>query len=204
MTKILGLSSSPRKNSGTEYLIKLALEEARTFGVETEYISLRNRKINPCIHCDKCCRADTDRCNLWDDDMTGLYDSFYSADGYIFGSPVYEMGVNSQMASYFDRYRSIWKLLQKDYKYFYNKIGGAIAVGGARSGGQEFTLMRIHNFYSTMGITIATLGAPHYNGVSGWTLDGDYENILKDKTGILQAKKMGERIALTALKLARK
>ena len=44
MPKILGVSSSPRKNSGTEHLVKIALEEAAKNGMETELVSLRNRK----------------------------------------------------------------------------------------------------------------------------------------------------------------
>ncbi len=201
MAKILGVCSSPRKKSATEYMIKIALGKAQSLGVDTEYISLRNRKINPCIHCDKCIREQSTMCILWDDDMKELYDKFYQADGYIFGSPVYEMGVNSQMAAFFDRFRAVWMILQSDYKYFYNKTGGALAVGGARSGGQEFTILRIHNFFSTMGITIATLGAPQYNGATGWTKGGSFDAILEDETGLQQAKMLGERVALTVQKL---
>ena len=53
MAKILGISSSPRKKSGTTHMVKLALEEAEKLGMETELVTLRNKKINPCIHCDK-------------------------------------------------------------------------------------------------------------------------------------------------------
>lgn len=202
MPKILGLSSSPRKKSGSSLMVELALEEAEKSGLETEMIYLRNRKINPCIHCDKCVKDKKPMCVIWHDDMVELYDKFYNADGYIFGSPVYEMGVNSQMAAFFDRFRAVWMILQNDYKYFYNKVGGAVAVGGARSGGQVFTILRIHNFFSTMGITIATLGAPQYNGATGWTRGGAYDEILKDESALAQARMLGERVAITAMRLS--
>ncbi len=183
-------------------MVKLALEEAEKMGMDTELVSLRNRKINPCIHCDKCIRENMDRCAIWEDGMTPLYDVFYQADGYVFGSPVYEMGVNSQMAAFYDRFRAVWMVLQKDYKFFYNKVGGALAVGGARSGGQEFTILRIHNFYSTMGITIATMGAPQYNGATGWSNGGTFEALLEDETGLNQARMLGERVALAVKKMS--
>lgn len=203
MPKILGLSSSPRKKSGTSHMVELALNEAKKLGLETEMIYLRTRKINPCIHCDRCIKEEKPHCVLWEDDMTELYDKFYNADGYIFGSPVYEMGVNSQMAAFFDRFRAVWMILQNDHKYFYNKVGGALALGGARSGGQEFTILRIHNFFSTMGITIGTLGAPQYNGATGWSRGGAYDEYLKDEEGQRQARMLGERVALTAKLLSR-
>lgn len=202
MAKILGVCSSPRKKSGTEHLVKMALEETEKHGCETEYVSLRSRKINFCIHCDKCIREDMDRCAIWEDDMTPLYDKFYEADGYIFGSPVYEYCVNGQMATFFDRFRACFLVLHKNYSLCYNKVGGAIAVGGARSGGQEFTIARIHNFFSTWGIMPVTLGTPAFSGSSGWSVDGTYEKLIKDEIAAHEAKRLGERVALTVKKLA--
>ena len=53
-----------------------------------------------------------------------------------------------------------------------------------------------------MGITIATLGAPQYNGATGWTKGGTFEAILEDETGLKQARMLGERLALTAQKVS--
>lgn len=41
----------------------------------------RAKKMNFCIHCNKCLRDKSDRCTVFKDDMTELYDKFYEADG---------------------------------------------------------------------------------------------------------------------------
>ena len=188
-------------NHGT-FMRKQCVEEAEKNGMETEYVSLRNRKMNFCIHCDKCVIEEMDRCAIWEDDMTPLYDKFYGADGYIIGSPVYEYSVNAQLATFFDRFRAVWYVLHQDYKTMYNKVGGAIAVGGSKSGGQEFTIARIHGFYATWGILPINLGSPGFTGSAGWSVDGTYEKLTGDEIAAGEARLLGERVALTVKKMA--
>ena len=45
--------------------------------------------------------------------MSKLYDSFYEADGYIFASPVYDMGITGQLTTYFNRFRPIYTIVKK-------------------------------------------------------------------------------------------
>lgn len=95
--KIVGISGSPR-SAATEYALKQALEAAgEVEGVETSFYSLKGRRLNFCIHCDRCVNEGADRCVIYKDDMNELYDPFYEADGYIIASPVYEMGVTGQL-----------------------------------------------------------------------------------------------------------
>ena len=46
--KVLGISGSPRKGYNTELMVKEVLS---TITVETEFISLAQKKIGPCIAC---------------------------------------------------------------------------------------------------------------------------------------------------------
>jgi multimeric flavodoxin WrbA len=46
--KVLGIAGSPVKNGNTEILIREALNAAKKENVETELISLANKKIEPC------------------------------------------------------------------------------------------------------------------------------------------------------------
>ena len=138
MGKIIGVCGSPRGKSGTEYALKVALEAAQKCGVETELITLRAKKLNFCINCDKCIKEESKKCLVFkDDDMSKYYDPFYEADGYIMACPVYEMSVNAQMATFMDRFRPVWNILKNERSFFYDKVGGALAVGGSRNGGQE-------------------------------------------------------------------
>ena len=103
MVKILGICGSPRKRSAYSAL-EAALEAAKNSGeeVETELIELRGKKINPCIHCNNCLKKNMDRCTVYEDDMTPLYDKFYEADGILIASPVYEMNITAQTVIFMD------------------------------------------------------------------------------------------------------
>ncbi|MCI8477479.1 MAG: flavodoxin family protein [Oscillospiraceae bacterium] len=204
MVKILAISGSPRKKS-TYTGLEAALEGAKTVaGVEVELVELRGRKINPCIHCNKCLRDDSDRCTVYHDDMDELYDKFYQADGIIIGSPVYDMNVTAQLANFYSRFRSAWKLSVDDPAFFQYKVGAAIAVGGTRNGGQEAVVHSILNTFATHGINICTCGGGVYGGAMLWN-PGDGSTTMDDPEGIENCRVLGQKVAQVAkaLKLGR-
>jgi multimeric flavodoxin WrbA len=199
MVKILGVCGSPRK-AATEYALREALDAAsQVHGVETELVTLRAKTINFCIHCDKCIREDADRCLIYEDDMSKLYDSFYEADGYIFASPVYDMGITAQLAAYFNRFRSIYTIVKKDPDYFSSRVGGAIAVGGTRNGGQECTINNILGFYQTNGILAVSGGLGVYGGGSVWSQDKRAKGAEEDTVGIKNVRTIGRKVAEAAV-----
>jgi len=200
MVKVLGICGSPRK-AATEYTLQRSLDAAASVaGVETEMITLRGKKLGFCIHCDKCLRENANYCLLHaDDDMTPLYDTFYAADAYIIASPVYEMNVTAQLATFFNRFRMTYGVLKNNPNYFQHKLGSAIAVGGTRNGGQEQTIAAIHGFYNTQGMTIVNGGLGIYAGVSVWSRDRKEEGAKEDTAGMENAEKLGRRIAEMAL-----
>jgi len=198
MVKILGVCGSPR-NAATEYVLKQALESAASIeGVETDLITLRGKKINFCIHCDKCVRDNSSYCTLHHDDMDELYDRFYQADGYIIASPVYEMGVTGQLATFFNRFLGTYTILKENPSYFSKKVGGAIAVGGTRNGGQECTINCIMGFYHTQGITVVNGGLGCYGGTAVWSQDKKALGAQEDLFGIKNARLIGEKVATMA------
>lgn len=198
MVKILGVCGSPRK-AATEYVLREALEAAASIeGVETDIITLRGKKINFCIHCDKCVRDNSPYCTLYDDDMKDLYDKFYEADGYIIASPVYEMGITGQLATFLNRFRGTYTILRENPSYFSKKVGGAIAVGGTRNGGQEFTINGIMGFYHTQGITVVNGGLGCYGGAAVWSQDKKAQGAQEDLFGLKNARLIGEKVATMA------
>ncbi len=195
MVKILGICGSPRKKSSYKAL-QAALESAKEQGdVEIELVELRARKMNYCIHCNKCLRDEADRCTVFQDDMTILYDKVYEADGIIIASPVYEMNITAQLSTFFSRFRSAWMISVKEPYFFMKKVGAAIAVGGTRNGGQEMTITAINNFYNTQGITVCSGGSGIYAGVSLWN-PGDGSSEMDDKIGMEHAIALGKKMAV--------
>lgn len=63
--KVLGIVFSPRRNGNTEILVREALKGAEEVGAETELITTRDYKINPCDGCESC--YETGKCHINDD-----------------------------------------------------------------------------------------------------------------------------------------
>ena len=197
MVKILGICGSPRRKSSYTAL-QAALEAAKAQGdVEVELVELRARNMKLCVHCNKCLRDESDRCTVFNDDMTELYDKFYEADGVIIASPVYEMSVTAQLSTLFSRFRSAWMISVKDPYFFTKKVGSAIVVGGTRNGGQEFALQTIVNFYNTQGITVCNGGSGIYAGAALWN-PGDGSGQMNDEWGMENARALGKKTAIMA------
>ncbi len=194
--KILGICGSPR-DASTMIGLRAALEEAEKWGAETELISLRGKKINPCIACDKCLREGSLKCCVWKDDMTELYDKWYEADGVIVASPVYLMAPTAQTMAFFHRFRSFWLKSEKDPDFFNRKIGAAISCGGTRNGGEETTNQVILNALSSFGITLVNGGIGTYTGACLWS-DNNRYGANDDEIGLFNCRKVGRKVAVMA------
>ncbi len=197
MLKILGICGSPRKKAtytAMQAALKAAEEEG---GVETELIELRARKLNFCIHCNKCLKENARTCSVFDDDMTPLYEKVYECDALLVGSPVYEMNITAQLATFFDRFRPTWVMLEKDPYFFTRKVGAGLVVGGTRHGGQEAAMNAIFGFYHTQGFTICNGVGAGYPGACLWA-PGDGGTPMDDEYGMETARGLGKKLAYTA------
>ncbi len=195
MVNILGLSGSPR-NGGTEYAVLESLREAQaTGGVETTFVTLRGKDIRPCLHCDHCVRHGS--C-IHNDDAAGVIDAMFGADGIVIGSPVYDMGISGQLACLFNRFRSRDRELCADPRPFASKVGGAIACGGSRNGGQEMAVNTILNFCLTQGMI--AVGAGCWENAGGYVFSNDLGKWDEDHDppGTAGARHVGQRVARLA------
>ena len=192
MVKITGIVGSPRSNGNTENLVTEALQSAKDAGAEIELIKLGTAEIEPCIACD-ICKA-TGECAIYDD-MSGILEKIRDSHGLIIGSPVYFGSVTSQLKMLIDRSRP----LRMDFK-LKNKVGGAIAVGGSRNGGQETTISTIHDFLLIHDVIIVGDGAPlaHYGGTG---VGGPKEASECDEVGLQTSRNLGKRVAELAMKI---
>jgi multimeric flavodoxin WrbA len=199
MARILGVSGSPRK-SVTEYCVKEALRAAEEYeGIQTDFFTVRGLDFGFCIHCDRCLKENKIDCVRHNDDLTGFAKRFMEYDGYIVGTPVYDMNVTGQLLTLFNRMRAYWLVLKDNPSFFYRKVGAAIAVGGVRNGGQETALIAVNNFFFAFGITPVSAGPSAYNGASVWSknITGS-EGALQDPVGMETVRALGRRVGLTA------
>jgi len=201
MVKILGVSGSPRK-SGTEYMVQEALRAAEEIpGVTTEFIHLRGKKINFCLHCDRCIRAGVMYCQAHeDDDMKELYPKIIEADAYILGSPVYQMNMSGQMLTFLNRWRPLWPMIKDGH--LKTRVGGALVVGGTRHGGQENALEAINNFFMCFGMIPVSGGPWAYNGGAVWSQDKKTKGVQEDAVGMATVRVLGRRVGEVASLIA--
>ncbi|WP_066636587.1 flavodoxin family protein [Desulfolucanica intricata] len=184
---ILALNGSPSRNGNTAELLKVALEAAGASGVETAFLQVSeavNELKNPfCVNCSPVCEG---KC-FKDTKLAAMYDMLRRADGVLVGSPVYFGTVSAQLKAFWDKGRS----LRKD-KALLNVVGGALAVGGSRYGGQENTLRAIMDIMLVQGMTLVGDGfiendAGHH-GVSA------QRPSVEDSDALKRARILGRRV----------
>ncbi len=212
--KILGLVGSPRKGGNTEVMVSTALEAARGLeGVQTEMVPLAGRKIHPCQGCSHCWFHEG-VCKI-KDDAEEILQRMVQADGFVVGSPAYFGSMTATLKALFERCLKLNILKEfmgsTDYEQFKNeevvfplrnKVGGAVAVGGCPSGGQEKVITDIHAFFHLNDMIVVSDGGirtpavhPHFGGVG--TARRKRE-ILQDPYGMASSRSVGMRVAEVA------
>jgi len=192
MARIVGLVGSPR-DSNTKLLVSLALKECEALGLKTELLHVGKMKISPCKACDRCREAG--RCVI-NDDFQKVAAKIEEADGIIIGSPVYFGCVSAQLKALMDRTRYL-----RRREALKDKVGGAIAVGGSRNGGQENVLHQIHNFFLIHGmLVVGDEKTMHFGGAASSDKPRGAE---EDETGKETSRNLGRHVAQVVLKLAR-
>jgi multimeric flavodoxin WrbA len=205
---ILGINGSPRKNGNTDFLLKVALDEAaQRPGIRTEAVYLRDYEINPCIGCFSCCSESAARgdkaCMYFRDGMDELYPKLKECDALIIATPVYFGSMTSQTKAFMDRTEGLLRYGTSNYQNaLRNKIGASIAVGANRNGGQEFTIQAIHYYYFIHDMIVVGTGPDLTPGcyLGGCGTNSPQRGRIKDacqsdELGIKSCKIIGRRVA---------
>ncbi|HHX23924.1 MAG: flavodoxin family protein [Tepidanaerobacteraceae bacterium] len=191
---IVGINGSPNMSGSTAFLLDQLSKEIELLNGEFKRINVVDAlsDINTpfCTNCNNICDG---RCY----EGTKLEQSFQvmtKADAIVIASPVYFGSVSGQLKCFFDK---TLKLRQE--RKLIGKIGAAIAVGGARYGGQENTIRTIQGILMIHGMSIIsdgsiTHGAGHF-GIAA------QEPAIEDKKAVKRIKILANRIAEEVLDL---
>ena len=198
MVKLLFVCGSARKAS-TAYAIEEAKRAAESVeDVQVDVLYLHGKKIAPCMGCNACVKKGVPHCVVYQDDMGEWNDKFFTYDGILIGTPVYEMGITPQLCAFLSRFRAEY-LNQKDDPLIRMYLpGAALAVGGTRNGGQESAINAILGFYHTQGMPVVNGGLGVYAGAAVWSQDRMAEGAAEDVKGMENARIIGRKLALTA------
>ena len=178
--KIVGICGSPR-DGASEYLLKRALSELdKEDSFETTFISVKDKDISPCTHCNECVES-KGKCSI-SDDMDEIYKALIEADGIIMASPIHFGSISAQLKAVIDRCQA---MIMEDLDIFKNKVGISIVVGGDRSGGQELAIQQINTFYLLNKIIPLSGGSFGANlGACLWSQDDGAEGVKEDEYGL--------------------
>ena len=180
--KVIGISGSPRRGGNTEIAVNLTLKEIAKEGIDTEFISLSDKRIEPCTACMGC--RQRPQCSIEDDDFAPIFETIIEADGLIVGTPVYFGSATPQTMALLGRVgyvsRNNGNLLRK-------KVGGPIVV--ARRAGQNFTYAQLLYFYMINEMIV--IGSTYWNIAFGRG-PGEIE---EDQEGIETVVNFGRNLA---------
>jgi multimeric flavodoxin WrbA len=193
--KIIGASCSPRKGKSTRFALDAALDSARESGVAVEVIDLAEMTINGCIACGKCNKELA--CSQKDDfpDLIPLL-SGPDVGGIIIATPVYFGTMTAQCKAFLDR----CVMFRRNGALFSNKVGGVVAVGGFRNGGQETAIHAVHAAMLIQDMIIVGDGFNTFH-FGGTVWSGHPEGYEKDDTGLASARNLGKRVADVAARV---
>ena len=191
-TKIIGVCCSPRKGRTTSASLKVCLAAAAKLpGVETELIELAGMAIPGQL------AAGVPLAAGEKDDFPALAPKLSDpgVGGIIIGTPVYFGNMSFLCKAFLDR----WVVFRKKFALA-DKVGGVVAVGGGRNGGQELTIRSVQTCLFGQEMIVVGDGKPtaHWGGTV-WS--GANKDVTKDEFGMSTVKNLGRHVAEVALRL---
>ncbi len=195
---IIGVCCSPRPRESTYAAMSACLAAAReTGGVTTRLIELAGKTVGPCLACGICKEGLI--CGI-DDDFSEFIEAFQDPAfaGLIVGTPVYFGMMTAQCKALLDR--SV--LFRRNGWMLRDKVGGVLAVGRVRNGGQELTIQAVRTAMLCHDMICVSDGQPtaHF-GATLWS--GSEGGVTADKEGLETARNLGRRVADVVKRLAR-
>jgi multimeric flavodoxin WrbA len=188
--KIIGVSCSPRRDRTTAAALRACLDAAKASSpnVEVELVDLGGLKINGDV------AAGIPLAAGERDDFPQIEAKLRAPNvaGIIIGTPVYFSNMSALCKAFLDR----WMAFRSTFA-MRNKVGGAIAVGAARNGGQELTLQTIHAAMLCQDMIIVSEGKP--TSRLGGILVSTKDDISSDSAGLATAQSLGRRVAEVAM-----
>ena len=193
MTKVLGVSGSPRKGGNSDILVQHLLKGARSEGAATEMVRLRDYRFEPCIGCERC-RKDG-RCTGLQDGMQLLYPKIDEAGGIVLVSPTHNYNVTAWMKAFIDRLYCYYVFTDDRPRGWSSQLAGqgrraVIATVGEQPGLEEAVGLSME----AMRLPIEALG---YEVTGELPVLGTFDKgLIRESPGVLaNAEALGSRLA---------
>jgi multimeric flavodoxin WrbA len=182
--KVIAFNGSARKDGNTALLLKTALAELATAGIDTEMYQLAGKPIQGCIACYQCFKNKDRRCAVDKDIVNECVAKMVEADGILLGSPTYFADVTAGMKALIERTGMVARANDDLYK---RKVGaGVVAV---RRAGAFHALSSLNAFF--------LIGQMIIPGSSYWNIAVGREpgDVANDAEGLKTMRDLGRNMA---------
>lgn len=221
--KVVAIGGSQRKDGNTDQFLKFALGIIATYGIETEYIGLRDKTLSGCIACRHCRVSEMAECSI-KDDFDPIFRKVYQADGLILGTPVYFGSKTAKMTALLERLgmvgegrhaidKAIDDVSWPDTKgpgLYGGKIGGAFVT--TRRTGANMVLAELLMWFAILSWVIVTgtywtvaIGGTRIPALvregSRSTSELSKDQMQKDPEGVKAIKEFAHHFAKVVIKL---
>lgn len=193
--KILGLSATPIKDGNCDKLMKEALQAARGCGgetgkVETEFLTLADKEITLCKHC-QWCIENRKPCSKIHDDVNAVWEKITSCDGLIIGSPAWTLTLCPLYSILNSRARYYVFFTQK----LRNKVVGFFTLGYLGLG-FETALDQLYHMTGGGQIMIPVARAWAYSSTAAFGQRPEYleHGVMDDKAGLQRIRNAAVRV----------
>lgn len=177
--KVLLVNGSPRAKGCTYTALTEVAKALEADGIETEIFQVGAKPVRDCIACMKC--RELKKCVFDDDVANALIEGAKTADGFVFGSPVYYAHPSGILLSVLDR-----AFYAGGYA-FAGKPGASVV--SARRGGTAASFDVINKYF---GITqMPVVSSSYWNMVYGKTPD----EVRQDEEGLQTMRNIGHNMA---------
>ncbi len=178
--KVLMLNSSPHPNGTTAAALEHIGKILEENGVETQLFQMSPAPLRDCIGCLQCTK-NGGRCAFEDDMVNPFIEKAKTADGFIFGTPVYYAHPSGRILSMLDR------VFYANSAAFYHKPAAAVAC--ARRAGTTATLDVLNKYFTIAQMPVVS--STYWNMVHG----SNAEDALKDLEGLQTAENLARNMA---------
>lgn len=187
--KVLMINGSPNDDGCTNRALNEIESILHSENIETEIIHLGKAPIRDCVACRIC--KETGRCVFIDDIVNETIEKAATADGFIFGSPVYYAHPSGRLISFLDR---VFYAGSKNFAY-----KPATAIVSARRAGTTASIDVINKYFMIANMPIVP--SSYWNMVHG----NKPEQVEEDLEGLQTMRIVANNMVwlLKALELAK-
>ncbi len=176
--KVLMLNGSAKANGNTFLALSEIGKELVAEGIDYEIFQTGSKAVRDCIGCGQC---NENGCVFADDEVNTFIAKAKSADGFIFGTPVYYAHPSGRILSFLDR---VFYSSSEVFKY---KPGAAVTV--ARRGGSSASYDCLNKYFGIAQMPVP--GSSYWNIVYGRSIG----EVMQDGEGMQTMTNLAKHMA---------